>query len=178
MPHAHSPQQAAADALTNAYRQHAVRLRWFVTRIIVDRHLAEDIVHEAFLELWIHPNRHDPEQADLQSWLRTIAHRRAIDRIRSIESARHRDLRIGTREHRGIDHTTDRWDVLFTRSTLRRALGTLTDKQRDAVVLRYLGEQSVPEVARQLGITVGAAKTRVRDGLIALRTHLEPAAAA
>lgn len=164
--------RASSEVFTAVYRQYAAGLRGFVATIIIDRHLAEDVVHEAFLELWQHPDRYDPNRADLQSWLRTIAHRRAIDRIRSLEASRSRDLRVGARDHHSVDHSTDRWDMLFIRSRLRDALAGLTQKQRDAVLLRYLCEHSAPEVAAVLGTTVGTAKTRVRDGLTALRDHL------
>ncbi|MCS6549358.1 sigma-70 family RNA polymerase sigma factor [Curtobacterium flaccumfaciens pv. flaccumfaciens] len=167
----HSADQTEPAAFIAAYQQHAPGLRRFVGTVIVDRHLAEDVVHEAFLEFWQHPDRYDPDRADLQSWLRTVAHRRAIDRIRSLEALRKRELRIGTRDHHSVDHNDDQRDALFLRPTLRIALADLSDKQRDAVVLRYFGERSTAEVASQLGITVGTAKTRVRDGLSALRAH-------
>ncbi|MBB1198685.1 sigma-70 family RNA polymerase sigma factor [Curtobacterium flaccumfaciens] len=174
MPHTYVAQNAAAAAFTAAYRQHAPGLHRFVATIIIDRHLAEDVVHEAFVELWQHPDRRDPDRADLQSWLRTIAHRRAIDRIRSVEASRRRDVRIGIREHHSVDQSSEQFDALFTRTSLRTAFAGLSDKQRDAVVLRYLGEHTVPEVACILGTTVGAAKTRVRDGLLELRGQLLP----
>lgn len=153
-----------------AYRDHAVGLRGFVMTIIVDPHLAEDVVHETFLDLWLQPDRWDPTRSDLLSWLRTIAHRRAIDRIRSLEAARNRDFRIGIRNH-VAGHWDDR-DVLFTRPRLRQALDGLTDKQREAVLLRYLGERTIPEVAQHLGISVSTAGTRVRDGVLSLRHAL------
>lgn len=156
----------------SAYREHAVGLRGFVTTIILDRDLAEDVVHEAFLELWQHPDRWDPARADLLSWLRTIARRRAIDRIRSTEAAQRRDLRIGARDHERLDQNLEGRDVVFLRPRLRVALSALTDKQREAVLLRYLGEHTAPEVARQLNVSVATAKTRVRDGLLALQRIL------
>ena len=173
-----TPVSASSEEFTAIYRQYAAGLRGFVATIIIDQHLAEDVVHEAFLELWQHPDRYDPNRADLQSWLRTLARRRAIDRIRSLEAARSRDLRIGARDHLSVDHGTDRWDTLFIRPRLRDALAGLTQKQRDAVLLRYLGEHSAPEVAAVLGTTIGTAKTRVRDGLTALRNHLHADATA
>lgn len=157
---------------TTAYRDHAVSLRGFVTTIIIDPHLAEDVVHETFLDLFLHPDRWDPARSDLLSWLRTIAHRRAIDRIRSLEAAHHRDLRIGIRHYDdGGDRGVDR-DALFTRPRLRQALDGLTDKQREAVLLRYLGERTIPEVAQHLGISISTAGTRVRDGVLALHRAL------
>ncbi|MDT0235416.1 sigma-70 family RNA polymerase sigma factor [Curtobacterium sp. BRB10] len=172
MPHVRTVDRTASDAFTASYQQYAPELRRFVTTIIIDRHLAEDVVHEAFIEFWRHPDRYDATRADLQSWLRTIAHRRAIDRIRSREASRSRDIRIGIRDHHDIDPGMDRFDALLTRSRLHAALAQLTNKQRDAVVLRYLGERNTSEVADELGTTVGAAKTRIRDGLLVLRAHL------
>lgn len=171
--------ESDAGIFTAAYRQYASGLRGFVRTIIVDPNLAEDVVHEAFLEFWQHPDRYDPARATLESWLRTIAHRRAIDRIRSLETSRNRDLRIGIRDHHSTDHGFDQFDAHFSRARLREALAELTDKQRDAVVLRYLGERSTAEVASALNTTLGTAKTRVRDGLSALRQRLQagPAAA-
>ena len=179
MPQMPGTQPRALDPFTAAYRQYASGLRGFVGTIIIDRHLAEDVVHEAFLEWWQHPARYDPTRATLESWLRTIAHRRAIDRIRSREASRRRDLRLGIRDHHSTDHSLDQFDAHFSRAQLREALSALTDKQRDAVLLRYLGERSTAEVARDLDTTLGTAKTRVRDGLVALRHHLQadPAAA-
>ncbi len=167
------PMQGHRGFCTAAYQDHAVGLRGFVSTIVIDPHLAEDVVHETFLHLWLHPGQWDPTRADLRSWLRTIAHRRAIDRIRSLEAARHRDLRIGIRDHDNVDHADDR-DALYTRARLRDALARLTDKQREAVLLRYLGERTVPEVAQHLGISISTAGTRVRDGVHALRLTLTP----
>ena len=167
--------QGHRDFCTAAYRSHAVGLREFVSTIIIDPHLAEDVVHETFLHLWLHPGQWDPTRADLLSWLRTIAHRRAIDRIRSLEAARHRDLRIGIRDYIGVVQADDR-DGLFTRGQLSAALAGLTDKQREAVLLRYLGERTIPEVSQHLGISISTAGTRVRDGVLALRQALTPRA--
>jgi len=165
--------QGHRDFCAAAYRDHAVGLRGFVSTIIIDPHLAEDVVHETFLDLWLHPGQFDPTRADLLSWLRTIARRRAIDRIRSLEAPRHRDLRIGVRDHDSVDHADDR-DALYIRSRLRDALAGLTDKQREPVLLRYLGERTIPEVAQHLGISISTAGTRVRDGVLALRLSLTP----
>lgn len=172
MPHVRTVDRTASDAFTASYQQYAPGLRRFVTTIIIDRHLAEDVVHEAFVEFWRHPDRYDATRADLQSWLRTIAHRRAIDRIRSREASRSRDIRIGIRDLHDVDPGIDRLDALHTRILLQAALAQLTPKQRDALVLRYLGERNTSEVADELGTTLGAAKTRIRDGLLMLRTHL------
>ncbi|NII41803.1 RNA polymerase sigma-70 factor (ECF subfamily) [Curtobacterium flaccumfaciens] len=166
--------EAAFDGL---YRRLAPGLRHFTRNIIRDADLAEDVTHDAFIELWERPERFDPTKATLQSWLRTIAHRRAIDRIRSRESARARDLRVGSREQEYVDAGTDAMDTKLIRPQLMSALAELSAKQRDAVVLRYLHEFTGTELADRLGINVGTARTRTRDGLMALQALLPPQAA-
>lgn len=161
-----------AVALTEAYRKHAHDLRRFVRSVIIDPQYAEDVVHETFLELWIHPDRFDPSRSDLQSWLRTIARRRAIDRIRSLEAARARDIRVGTRDYNSVDQSPDRWDSLLSRKSLHTALARLTEHQRTAVLARYIEELSSAELAAKFGVPSNTAKTRVRDGLITLRRYL------
>lgn len=166
-----------AAAFDGLYRALAPGLRRFTRSIIRDADLAEDVTHDAFIELWERPERFDPAKASLQSWLRTIAHRRAIDRIRSRESSRARDLRIGSREQEFGDAGMDAVDTVLMRPLLVTALAGLSVKQRDAVVLRYLHELTGPELAERLGVTVGTAKTRARDGVLALKTLLSPRAA-
>ena len=166
-----------STAFDGLYRTLAPGLRRFTRSIIRDDDLAEDVTHDAFIELWERPERFDPAKASLQSWLRTIAHRRAIDRIRSRESSRARDLRIGSREQESGDAGIDAVDTVLMRPLLMTALAGLSAKQRDAVVLRYLHELTGPELADRLGVTVGTAKTRARDGVLALKTLLSPRAA-
>ena len=166
--------EAAFDGL---YRRLAPGLRHFARNIIRDADLAEDVTHDAFIELWERPERFDPAKATLQSWLQTIAHRRAIDRIRSRESSKARDLRVGSREQEYVDAGTDAMDTMLIRPRLTSALAALSAKQRDAVILRYLHELTGTELAERLGINVGTAKTRTRDGLMALQALLPPQAA-
>lgn len=159
------------------YRRLAPGLRHFTRSIIRDVDLAEDVTHDAFIELWERPERFNPTKATLQSWLRTIAHRRAIDRIRSRESSRARDFRVGSLEQDSIDMGTDAIDTMLIRPRLMSALAELSVKQRDAVVLRYLHELTGTELAERLGTNVCTAKTRTRDGLMALQALLPPQAA-
>ncbi|MGN8048272.1 sigma-70 family RNA polymerase sigma factor [Curtobacterium sp. 22159] len=144
----------------------------YVRHQLVDPWQTEEVVQDVFLEIWQLADRYDPAHAPL-SWIRTIAQRRAIDRVRKSRADRERDLRVGAREFDLVDHSSaERAESVLDRAALHRAVTALPDRQREAVVLRHLVGLSGPEVAASLGVPLGTAKTRVRDGVIALRRVL------
>ena len=104
------------------------------------------------------------------SWLLTITHRKAVDRVRSAEASSRRE---STYHHRNqtVDHdtTADAATASLEARRVRTALGALTDVQREAIELAYFGGYTHTEVATLLDLPVGTAKTRIRDGLIRLR---------
>lgn len=174
--------QLLAAAITNnerafaaMYARHAPSLLLFTRSIIIDHALAEDVVQEVFVDVWRNHTHFDESRSSFRSWIRTLAHRRAIDKIRSLEAARRRDIKMGLRELTASSHDDERWDALFTRPQLTAALRRLTTKQREAVVLQYYGERTAAEVARALGVPVNTAKSRVLDGIRALQATLREA---
>jgi len=141
----------------------------YVRHQLVDPWQAEEVVQDVFLEIWQIADRFDPTHSAI-AWVRTIAQRRAIDRVRKSRADRDRDLRIGVRDLQLVDHSaTERAESVLDRIALRRAVRSLPDRQREAVVLRHLVGMSGPEVAAGLGVPLGTAKTRARDGVLALR---------
>jgi RNA polymerase sigma-70 factor (ECF subfamily) len=107
------------------------------------------------------------------SWLMTIAHRTAVDRVRASEASRRRDdAHAATSQEVEFDTTAESAQASLEAQRVRRALTTLTDAQRHAVELAYLGGYTHTEVARLLDLPLGTAKTRIRDGLIRLRDTL------
>lgn len=160
------------DAFTELHRRFRPLVESWVRHHLVDRSLSEEVVQDVLLEVWCRAGRYDPQHAPV-SWIRTIAQRRAIDRVRKAEADRHRDLRIGIRMFDTVDHaTTERAEGVLERVALHRALAALPTRQREAVVLRHLGELSGPELAERIGVPLGTAKTRARDGLLTLRRSL------
>lgn len=159
-----------------AFRRLHERLRplvesW-VRHHLVDRWQSEEVVQDVFLEVWRIADRYDPRHPPV-SWIRTIAQRRAIDRVRKCEADRRRDLLAGSRLLELVDHeSVERAEGVLDREALRRAVAALPDGQREAVVLRHLGDLSGPELAARLGLPLGTAKTRARDGVLALRRTL------
>lgn len=165
---------AAGDR--EAFRRIDERFRPIVLQVarrqLHDVWLAEDVTQDVMLEVWRLAPRYDPSHPVI-AWIRTIATRRAIDRVRKAQADRERDRRLGIRDHEALDHSSlDRAEAVLDRQALRRALGTLPERQRHAVVLRYLADLSGPELGRALGVPTGTAKSRARDGVLTLRRTL------
>ncbi|MFJ4220162.1 sigma-70 family RNA polymerase sigma factor [Curtobacterium luteum] len=161
-----SGDQAAFTTLHQRLRPLVER---YVRHQLTDPTQAEEVVQDVFLEIWTIASRYDPAHSVI-AWVRTIAHRRAIDRVRKSVADRDRDLRIGARDHDAVDHTTqERAESVLDRMALRREIVRLPARQREAVVLRHLVGLTGPELAAELGLPLGTAKTRARDGVLALR---------
>lgn len=161
------------DAFARLYDATSARVNGLVTRLIVDRAQAEEITQEVYLEVWRTSPKFDADKGSALSWIFTLAHRRAVDRIRSAQSARRRD-EVYTRESQDVsyDSTIDQVTATLDAERVRTALKTLGDNQRQALSLVYFEGHTHAEVAETLGIPLGTAKTRIRDGLLRLRTAM------
>lgn len=125
------------------------------------------------LEAWRTAVRYDADQGSVRTWIVTLAHRRAVDRVRSVQSQRDRDQRVLDGEHHSpFDVVAEDVEEAMERRRVRQCLGALTDTQRDAVVLAYYGGRSYREVAEQLVAPLPTVKSRIRDGLMRLRDCL------
>ena len=143
-------------------------------RVLRDRALAEEVTQEVMVEVWRKADRFDPERGTASGWITTLAHRRAVDRVRSEQASRDRDDRVSRRdEPRAFDAVADEVQVNLDHWQVRKALSTLTERQREAIELAYFGGHTYRDVARVLGIPEGTAKSRLRDGLLRLREALE-----
>jgi RNA polymerase sigma-70 factor (ECF subfamily) len=134
---------------------------------------AQEVTQEAYFEVWRTAARFDSEKGSAISWLMTIVHRKAVDRVRSAEAASRRDSAYRdanqTVEH---DSTADAAEASLEARRVRTALSGLTQVQREAITLAYYGGYTHTQVATMLDLPVGTAKTRIRDGLIRLRDAL------
>jgi RNA polymerase sigma-70 factor (ECF subfamily) len=141
--------------------------RWLVK----DEGSAEEVAQDTFVTLWRRPGAVDPSKGNLRSFLTGVAKHKAIDRIRSA-AVHARTLEATASSSHEV--ASDIGDTVVERSSLMQALARLTHVQREALVLAYLGGRTYKEVARELDIPEGTAKTRLRDGLIALRSAMLP----
>lgn len=137
-------------------------------RVIAETTLAEEVAQDTFLALWRRPGAFDPQRGSLQTFLASVARNKAVDLVRREDSMRRRaDALIAEAQTSptseapaaGVD---ERHEVVA-------ALRQLTEPQREALVLAYFGGRTYREVATELDIPEGTAKTRMRDGLKRLR---------
>jgi RNA polymerase sigma-70 factor, ECF subfamily len=159
--------EAAFAALYDATSRRAFGLALRVAR---DPAQAEEVTQEAFLDIWRMSARFDPDRGSAVSWMLTIVHRKAVDRVRSAEASTRRDTSYH-QTSQPVDHdaTYEAAESSLEGRRVRGALSTLTHVQRQALELAYFGGYTHSEVASMLDLPVGTAKTRIRDGLIRLR---------
>ncbi|WP_329791475.1 ECF RNA polymerase sigma factor SigK [Lentzea sp. DG1S-22] len=141
-----------------------------VRRVLRDHAQSEEVFQEVMLEVWRTASRFDPGRGKATTWIMTMTHRRAVDRVRSAQAAADRDERVAvmgvtTPFDEVVEQVTERLE----QHKVRRCLSSLADLQRESVLLAYYQGYAYPEVASLLGIPLGTVKTRMRDGLIRLR---------
>lgn len=161
-------------AFAELYDMLSARVFGLILRVLVDRSQSEEVLQEVFLEVWQSAKLFDGERGHARSWVLTIAHRRAVDRVRSAEARARRDTRVGLQElHTPVSSVEEHVQVLVDGSRATQALDTLPESQRQTIVLAYFGGYSQREIAALLGAPLGTVKTRMRDGLSRLRTEME-----
>lgn len=148
-----------------------------VRRVLRDPAQSEEVAQEVLLQVWREATRFDETQGSGIAWVMTIAHRRAVDRVRSEQSAANRNQRLAIRDvETAFDSVAEDVESQLEREAVRKCLAALTELQREAVTLAYYAGRTYREVAEQLNAPLGTVKTRMRDGLIRMRDCLGVAA--
>ncbi len=161
------------DAFGSLYDAVAGPVLGLVRRVLRDPAQSEEVTQEVMLEIWRTAARFRPERGAAMSWVMTMAHRRAVDRVRSAQAATDREHRAAAASQTpAYDEVVEQVESRIEREQVRRCLRGLTELQRESVTLAYYRGCTYREVAELLGVPLGTVKTRLRDGLIRLRDCL------
>ncbi|NDU71920.1 sigma-70 family RNA polymerase sigma factor [Actinomadura sp. DSM 109109] len=155
------------------YDMAAAPVHGLARRVVRDPAMAEEVTQEVMIEVWRSAARYDPGRGGAMAWILTIAHRRAVDRVRREQAAGEREARTAPAGAGGAhDPVGERVEARLEHERVRRCLGTLTHLQRESVTLAYYGGHSYREVAALVGAPPNTVRTRMRDGIIRLRDCL------
>jgi RNA polymerase sigma factor (sigma-70 family) len=160
-------------ALGELYDRYASLALATALRVVADRQLAEDLVHDAFVATWQKIERFDPERGSLRAWLLTIVRNRALDRVRGMRAS----IEVGAADDQSLlrSGANPTWEEAIARRSaaqLRGALEELPSEQREAIELAYFGGRTYREIAVLTGVPLGTANGRLRLALAKLRDAL------
>jgi RNA polymerase sigma factor (sigma-70 family) len=164
------------EAFRNLFARYAPTAKALALRVVRQAHLAEEIVQEAFLALWRHPEGYDVRRGSVRSWLMGTVHHRAVDLVRREEAHRRRaEESIPD----ALQEETDPADEVVAdlarpeeRRRVRRALAELPVEQRDVIVQMYFDGLSQSQIAARSGLPLGTVKSRTLLGMRRLRAAL------
>jgi RNA polymerase sigma-70 factor (ECF subfamily) len=156
-------------ALRAIYDSEAPRMLGVALRLLRRRTLAEEAVHDAFMQVWQKSASFDPRKGNGRSWLYAVLRHRALNILRSESRT---DL-VDDFEPLGLASEGEDAEAILLRlseaSALRRCLESLDPRRRQAVILSYMQGLSHGELAGRLGVPLGTAKAWIRRSLTALR---------
>ena len=162
-----------ADAFADFYDATRSRVFGLITRVLRDRGYSEETTQEVYLQVWRTADSFDPASGSALAWLMTLAHRRAVDRVRSEQAAGRRDTHYGmTTVEPAFDVVSDSVIVSDEQQRVVACLDGLTDLQRECIELAYYGGLTYLQVSERLSANLATVKSRIRDALRGLRRCL------
>src|SRR5262245_55662451 len=160
-------ERAAFDLLYNKYAQIIFNL---CVRILNDVAEAEDVLQEIFLQIWREAAKFDPSRASVKTWLFTIARSRSLDRYRSRKNIQKRLDPSAGENLQLLAGNEDLQQRTFLQKYVEGALGQLPEEQRRVLELSYYEGLTQEEISERLKEPLGTIKSRIRSGLMKLRS--------
>jgi len=160
------------EAFEAIYDQLAGPVYGVARKVLRDPAQSEEVAQEVMLDVWRSASRFDAGRGSAVAWVMTIAHRRAVDRVRAENASVAREQKLAPGPVSGED-VAQLVEMALDRQRVRRCMSSLTTLQAEAIKLAYYGGYTYPQVAGLLGVALGTVKTRVRDGLIRMRDCME-----
>lgn len=165
--------QRDAEAFAALYDATRSRVYGMVARVLRDRGYSEETTQDVYLQVWRTAESYDPASGSALAWLLTLAHRRAVDRVRAEQAATQRDSRYGAATlERPADHVSDAVISSEERRRVVNCLDGLTGLQRECIELAYYQGMTYVQVSERLSANLATVKSRMRDGLRSLRNCL------
>lgn len=165
--------QHDTEAFAELYDATRSRVYGMVCRVLRDRGYSEETTQDVYLQVWRTAESYDPASGSALAWLLTLAHRRAVDRVRSEQAASQRDSRYGaTTVERDTDNVTDTVIADEERRRVADCLGGLTEVQRECIELAYYQGMTYVQVSQRLSANLATVKSRMRDAMRGLRNCL------
>ncbi len=156
-------------ALETIFNNYGGAIKAMAYRVLRNETLAEDTVQDVFVSFWNAPEKYDPKRGTLRTFLITIAHRRAVDVVRSEEARFKREEKVPEDVTASVDEEV--WQMSLS-ETVREAIEQLEEREREAITLAYFGDMTYVEVAEKLGQPEGTVKSRIRSGMRKLSVSL------
>jgi RNA polymerase sigma-70 factor (ECF subfamily) len=143
-----------------------------VSTVVRDHEQSEEVTQEVFVDLWRTAARYRPDRVSAVTWVMAMAHRRAVDRVRSVQDGA-RQERAATPGHPRHQSDSEVFERLpaNTRRQVGERLQELTDVERESIVLAYYEARTCREMAQTLGVTADTVASRLRTGLRRLRAR-------
>ncbi|OKJ16402.1 RNA polymerase subunit sigma [Streptomyces sp. CB00316] len=161
------------DAFARVYDAVSGPVLGLVRGVLRDPAQSEEVAQEVLVEVWRTAPRFQASRGSAMNWVLTLAHHRAVDRVRSAEASAAREHRAALLDRTpAFDEVSEQVETRLEREQVRRCLRTLSELQRQSVTLAYYRGLTYREVAELLTVPLGTIKTRLRDGLIRLRDCL------
>lgn len=161
------------EAFATLYDRTRARVYGLVTRVLRDPGYSEETTQDIFLQVWRSAKDYDPAAGSPMAWLMTLAHRRAVDRVRSEQASSQRESRYGAANvDPPADHVADSVILREERRLVADCLGSLTDVQRECIQLAYYDGLTYAQVSERLSANLATIKSRMRDGIRGLRKCL------
>ncbi|MEE4490525.1 sigma-70 family RNA polymerase sigma factor [Streptomyces sp. NPDC050529] len=161
------------DAFSQVYEAVCGPVLGLVRSVLRDPAQSEEVAQEVLVEVWRTAPRFQAARGSAMNWVLTLAHHRAVDRVRSVEATTAREHKAALLDRTpAFDDVTEQVESRLEQEQVRRCMRTLSELQRESVTLAYYRGLTYREVAELLATPLGTIKTRLRDGLIRLRDCL------
>ncbi|WP_049822056.1 sigma-70 family RNA polymerase sigma factor [Arthrobacter sp. H41] len=162
------------DAFAELYRVMSSRVYRLAQQMVVDSDLSQEITQDVFLQVWQKAHTFEASKGPPVAWLMMITHRRALDRARAEHTSSNRNAAYAVATYTpDFDQTAETAINRLEEQDITRSLKTLSATQRESINLAYYDGLTYQQVGAHLGIPLATAKTRIRDGLIRLKSSME-----